>query len=70
MHRVFRAHNVRPNFTTRDRIVDFQCDLKLSKAPGGAYYLMSLHEHVPPQARGELKEVGWTKGTGTSHDSA
>ena len=42
MHRVFRAHNVRPNFTTRDRIVDFQCELKLSKVPGGAYYLMSL----------------------------
>src|SRR5438105_8558233 len=27
-----------------------------------AYYLMSIHEHLPPQARGELKEVGWTKG--------
>jgi hypothetical protein len=25
------------------------------------YYLMSIHEH-PPQARKELKEVGWTKG--------
>ena len=27
-----------------------------------AYYLMSIHEHLPPQARRGLKEVGWTKG--------
>ena len=27
-----------------------------------ACYLMSIHEHLPPQARRELKEVGWTKG--------
>ena len=27
-----------------------------------AYYLMSTHEHLPPQARKELKEVGWSKG--------
>jgi hypothetical protein len=27
-----------------------------------AYYLMSIHEHLLPQARRELKEVGWTKG--------
>jgi hypothetical protein len=27
-----------------------------------AYYLMSIHEHLPPQARKELKEIGWTKG--------
>ena len=27
-----------------------------------AYYLMSVHEHLPPQARGELRRVGWTKG--------
>jgi hypothetical protein len=27
-----------------------------------AYYLMSIHEHLPAQARRELKEVGWTKG--------
>src|SRR5438309_7681653 len=25
-----------------------------------AYYLMSIHEHLPPQARKDLKEVGWT----------
>jgi len=31
-----------------------------------AYYLMSIHEHLPPQARKELKEVGWTKGPGES----
>jgi len=27
-----------------------------------AYYLMSIHEHLPSRARKELKEVGWTKG--------
>src|SRR5213080_4778805 len=27
-----------------------------------AYYLMSIHEHLPPQARKDLKEVGWAKG--------
>ena len=27
-----------------------------------AYYLMSIHEQLPPQVRKELKQVGWTKG--------
>ena len=27
-----------------------------------AYYLMSIHEHLPPQVRRELKQLGWTKG--------
>jgi hypothetical protein len=27
-----------------------------------AYYLMCIHEHLPPQARRELREIGWTKG--------
>jgi len=27
-----------------------------------AYYLMSIHEHLPPQARRDLKSIGWTKG--------
>jgi hypothetical protein len=26
-----------------------------------AYYLMSIHEHLPKQARKELKQVGWSK---------
>jgi hypothetical protein len=26
-----------------------------------AYYLMSIHEHLPPQARKHLQQVGWTK---------
>jgi hypothetical protein len=26
-----------------------------------AYYLMSIHEHLPPQIRRELKQIGWTK---------
>src|SRR5438270_9683249 len=27
-----------------------------------AYYIMSIHEHLPPQVKRELKQVGWTKG--------
>jgi hypothetical protein len=27
-----------------------------------AYYFMSIHEYLPPQARKELKHVGWAKG--------
>jgi len=27
-----------------------------------AYYLMSIHEHLPPEVKRELKQVGWTKG--------
>jgi hypothetical protein len=27
-----------------------------------AYYLMSIHEHLPPQVTRDLKQVGWTKG--------
>src|SRR5690349_8298003 len=27
-----------------------------------AYYLMSIHEHLPPQVRKELKQLGWSKG--------
>ena len=27
-----------------------------------AYYLMSIHEHLPVQVKRELKQVGWTKG--------
>jgi hypothetical protein len=27
-----------------------------------AYYLMSIHEHLPPEVKRKLKEVGWTKG--------
>ena len=27
-----------------------------------AYYLMSIREHLPPQVRRDLKQVGWTKG--------
>src|ERR1051325_1665414 len=26
-----------------------------------AYYLMSIHEQLPPQIRSELKQVGWSK---------
>lgn len=27
-----------------------------------AYYLMSIHENLPPQARRQVKEIGWIKG--------
>jgi hypothetical protein len=27
-----------------------------------AYYLMSIHENLPPQARKELEQLGWAKG--------
>jgi len=27
-----------------------------------AYYPMSIHEHLPPEAKRELKQVGWSKG--------
>ena len=27
-----------------------------------AYYHMSIHEHLPPEVRRELKQVGWSKG--------
>jgi hypothetical protein len=27
-----------------------------------AYYVMAIYEHLPPQARKELRDVGWTKG--------
>ena len=26
-----------------------------------AYYFMSIHEHMPKQVKGELKEIGWKK---------
>ena len=35
-----------------------------------AYYLMSIHEHLPPQVRKELKQVGWTKGAGVGQAGA
>ena len=27
-----------------------------------AYYLMSIHEHLPPEVRKDLRDIGWTKG--------
>jgi hypothetical protein len=35
------------------------------RVPGSrrkAYYLMSIHKHLPLQARKQLKERGWAKG--------
>jgi hypothetical protein len=32
-----------------------------------AYYLMSIHEHLPQQARKDLKEVGWTNAFAIPH---
>ena len=49
------------------RLEDLKCfdEFLERRFPGSrrkAYYLMSIHEHLPPQARKQLKEVGWTKG--------
>src|SRR5207244_10681334 len=35
---------------------------RFPESRGKAYYLMSIHEHLPPQAKRELKQVGWPKG--------
>jgi hypothetical protein len=35
---------------------------RFSESRRKAYYLMSIHEHLPPEARRGLKDVGWTKG--------
>ena len=37
-------------------------ELRFPESRRKAYYLMSIHEHLPPQARKDLKQVGWTKG--------
>ena len=35
---------------------------RFSESRRKAYYLMSIYEHLPPQVRKDLKEIGWTKG--------
>src|SRR5437762_13371872 len=35
---------------------------RFSESRRKAYYLMSIHEHLPAQVKRELKQVGWTKG--------
>jgi hypothetical protein len=35
---------------------------RFPESPRKAYYLMSIHEYLPQQARREREEVGWTKG--------
>jgi hypothetical protein len=37
-------------------------ELRFPQSRRKAYYLMSIHEHLPPEARKDLKQVGWTKG--------
>jgi hypothetical protein len=37
-------------------------EMRFPESRRKAYYLMSIHEHLPPEARKELKEIGWTKG--------
>src|SRR5579864_4474589 len=37
-------------------------DKRFPESRRKAYYLMAIHEHLPPQVRKELKQVGWTKG--------
>jgi hypothetical protein len=35
---------------------------RLPESRRKAYYLMSIHEHLPPEVKRDLKEIGWTKG--------
>ena len=49
------------------RLEDLKCfdEFLERRFPGSrrkAYYVMSIHEHLPPQARKQLKELGWAKG--------
>jgi DNA modification methylase len=49
------------------RLEDLKCfdEFLERRFPGSrrkAYYLMSIHEHLPPQARKQLRELGWAKG--------
>jgi hypothetical protein len=37
-------------------------ELRFPESRRKAYYLMSLHEHLPPEVKRELKQVGWAKG--------
>jgi hypothetical protein len=37
-------------------------ELRFPESRRKAYYLMSIHEHLPLEAKCELKQVGWTKG--------
>src|ERR1041385_6718930 len=46
----------------RVRSFDQFLEIKFPGSRRKAYYLMSIHEHLPPQARKELKKVGWAKG--------
>jgi hypothetical protein len=44
------------------RSFDEFLERRFSESRRKAYYLMSIHEQLPPQVRRELKDVGWTKG--------
>ena len=44
------------------RSFDEFLERRFSESGRKAYYPMSIHEHLPPQARKALKQVGWTKG--------
>src|SRR5450432_4316384 len=41
---------------------DHFLEMRFPESRRKAYYLMSIHEHLPPKARKQLQEVGWTKG--------
>jgi hypothetical protein len=51
-------------FWRLERLKSFD-DFLERRFPGSrrkAYYLMSIHEQLPPEVKRQLKEVGWTKG--------
>jgi len=61
--REFHAHDGAGQYWSLEKLKSFD-EFVERRFPGSrrmAYYLMSIHEHLPPQARKFLKEVGWTK---------
>jgi hypothetical protein len=46
------------NLTSFDKFLE----RRFQESRRKAYYLMSIHEHLPPQVRKDLKDIGWTKG--------
>jgi hypothetical protein len=47
-----------PGKSGQKRVLAWRFPESRRKAP----HLMFIHEHLPPQARKDLKELGWTKG--------
>src|SRR5437868_13776357 len=46
----------------RMKSVDEFLERRFPESSRKAYYLMSIHEHLAPEVKRELKQVGWSKG--------